>query len=632
MLAGVALATVLSVIAWWPRPLPRHPVPDPRLTYQSPFKNVHPDIGYVGTAVCAGCHVDLADTYKKHPMGRSLEPFVQRTPLEKFGAGPRNPFSEGGLRYLTTLTDGLMVQREECLGEDGAPALVAEARPQFAVGSGRRARSYLTATDGFLCQAPITWYAALDGWGLSPGYAVKHQHFHRKIDPRCLFCHANGVTAVASHGNRYPEPIFKGHAIGCERCHGPGALHTARLDAEKPVEGAFDDTIVNPKHLPADLAEAVCQQCHLEGDARFLRRGREAFEYRPGLPLYPFWANFEAKTEAGAPKFVGHVEQMHGSKCYTASGGALRCVSCHDPHQLPAPEKKAEWHRGRCAVCHDGQVGKPLCAEPREKRLKASPADDCVQCHMPKKAADQIVHASISDHRIPRKPDQQRQMARFLDDGPLLDFFREVKDEALYPQEERQRDRGIALMELVRFDQGADPRTQAAARLTAQRALPLLDGALARWPDDLAAREARATALILLGRNAEALADAEAALRYLPDHEAFLSLAGWLAGMGGDYRESARRYERAMTVNPRDPEPAVGRARALAALDRWPEAENFARQSLRLNPMGLEARKTLVAALLQQGKRGEAAAEFKRLLALKPPDAAALKAWFAAQR
>ena len=52
----------------------------------------------------------------------------------------------------------------------------------------------------------------------------------------------NRVENVAGTVNRYEPPIFRGYAIGCERCHGPGELHVRRPTM---VDGR-DVTIVNP--------------------------------------------------------------------------------------------------------------------------------------------------------------------------------------------------------------------------------------------------------------------------------------------------------------------------------------------------------------------------------------------------
>ncbi|MFN7731805.1 MAG: hypothetical protein ACK5OB_07880, partial [Pirellula sp.] len=47
------------------------PVADPRLDFDSPFRNIRPHVQYVGDAKCADCHLAISDTYHAHPMGRS---------------------------------------------------------------------------------------------------------------------------------------------------------------------------------------------------------------------------------------------------------------------------------------------------------------------------------------------------------------------------------------------------------------------------------------------------------------------------------------------------------------------------------------------------------------------------------
>src|SRR5690348_7016201 len=50
------------------------PETDPRVTFATPYRNVRPDVRYVGDEACARCHRKLAESYHQHPMGRSLAP------------------------------------------------------------------------------------------------------------------------------------------------------------------------------------------------------------------------------------------------------------------------------------------------------------------------------------------------------------------------------------------------------------------------------------------------------------------------------------------------------------------------------------------------------------------------------
>ncbi len=110
---------------------------------------------------------------------------------------------------------------------DGSRFAEVEAEVRYALGSGTRGITYLIERDGFLFQSPIAWFAQQRRWDISPGYGEfgARPNFERPILPDCLACHANQFRPVAGTLNRYETPIFQGHAIGCERCHGPGALH-----------------------------------------------------------------------------------------------------------------------------------------------------------------------------------------------------------------------------------------------------------------------------------------------------------------------------------------------------------------------------------------------------------------------
>src|SRR5205807_1869012 len=52
---------------------------DPRSSYRGPFRNVHPDVKYVGREICARCHMEIAEDYARHPMSRTLSPISRVT-------------------------------------------------------------------------------------------------------------------------------------------------------------------------------------------------------------------------------------------------------------------------------------------------------------------------------------------------------------------------------------------------------------------------------------------------------------------------------------------------------------------------------------------------------------------------
>jgi predicted CXXCH cytochrome family protein len=595
VLGGLGVAVLVAL--WWFRAPPAAPPPppaeddgDPRLTFPTPYRNVRPEVKYVGDAVCAKCHARVAAAYAEHPMSRSLAPVGQMRPVERYDAVARNPFESGGFRFEVARAGDRMTHRESRRDPHGGAPVRLESDVHFAVGSGVRGRTYLTERDGCLFQSPISWYSEKGIWDLTPGLSVT-EHFERPARAGCLFCHCNSVEPVAHTLNRYRPPLFRGHGIGCERCHGPGELHAAARGRGEGPAGA-DETIVNPARLAPELRDAVCAQCHLQGEVRVVRRGREIFDYRPGLPLHLFLSVFTRAPEfADGPSVGGHVEQVQASRCFQGSGGRLGCVSCHDPHAVPAPETKVAHYRGRCLQCHtDGS-----CSLTPAARRQQNPADSCIDCHMPR-AESRIAHTAVADHRVPRRPEPPRAAAPpralRLGEVPLLHFHRAHVD----PFDPGvARDLGLALTEV-------GMKYPAVGRLVGPPALPLLDAAAESRPDDVAAWEARGFLRWQLGRRAEGLEDLRAALARAPEREEALTYAAVLAAALGHDEEAVGYWRRAVAVNPWASQYRARLARLLADRRDWAGALGECEAALRLNPFDDQTRALREECLRESGK------------------------------
>jgi Flp pilus assembly protein TadD len=571
----------------------------------SPYLNARPAVKYLGDSACTGCHATSAETYRRHPMGRSLAP-IEESSVTKGGEGTGWTLLESqGLQYSLEHRRGRVFHRETRRDASGRIVTNNEAEVQFVVGSGRQGVSYLIEHDGFLFESPLTWYSRRGRWDLSPGFEVFNYHFDRPIQSHCLFCHANRVEPRPGPINRYRTPIFQGHAIGCERCHGPGELHVA---SPVSVDGK-DMTIVNPADLAPALRDAVCEQCHLAGAARIVRVGRRDEEYRPGLPFHRFWTVFVQPPERGENRFVGQVEQMHESTCFRASGGRLGCISCHDPHHFPTPEEQVAYYRGRCLACH-AERG---CSLPASERLPRSKDDDCASCHMPQANSFDIRHAAMANHRIPRLggggdllwavPRSTRR-----DRLDLVIFHQELMDEK--ERAEVERDRGVAICR-----DGPEG---------ARVALPALDTALAARPDDVIAWESKGLALSGLGRKAEALAALRQALRMEPGRESALVAAAQVAAKMDRHQDAAAYWRRAIAVNPWRSDYHSELALVLFHDRNWQASADSCREALHLNASSLKVRKLLVQCYLNLGNVQAARAELETVLGFDPPDRADL--------
>jgi Tfp pilus assembly protein PilF len=540
-------------------------------------------------------------------MGRSLSPV---TPAAAGAAAGQVLFEAGGLQYSVESHGGRVMHVETRRAAAGGLVAQNKAEVQFVLGAGRQAEGYLVERDGFLFQSPITRYVKAGRWDLSPGYEKNNVHFDRPVLAGCLYCHVNRVEPVEGTVNRYEPPTFRGLAIGCERCHGPGELH---VRGPTVVDGR-DVTIVNPADLEPALRDAVCEQCHLTGHRRIERLDRQHNDFRPGLPFHEVWIVLMDAGPAGN-HFVNHVEQMHESRCFRASRGRLGCISCHDPHRLPGPGEEVAYYRQRCLECHAARG----CNLPTALRL-AWGGDDCVGCHLPRSRSSDVLHGITTDHRIPRlaaRADRSPAMDPQPRDGEgrLALFHRDVMDER--ERAAAGREVGLALARSYEWPESA------------AEALPLLEAALSARPDDVAAWECKGVALGRLGRYKESLAAFRTALDREPDRETTLFEAADHAARAGRREDAIAYWRRVIAISPWRAAYHANLAVALFQARDWREAAKESRATLRLDPADLASRQLLIDCELRLNDREAALKEFRTLLEFDPPDRAGLIRWFA---
>lgn len=566
---------------------------DPRLEYAGPFQNIHPEVRYVGDAQCADCHDDIVRSYHQHPMARTLRPLAETDSLPPLDEAHHNPFEALRRRFQVERRGERIWHKQELGGSTSQAKRQQELEVHYAVGSGTRGHSYLTNRDGFLFQTPITWYSQKQRWDLSPGFGEEMLP-GRPVSGLCLFCHSNRTQIDEDSENHYREPIFLGHGIGCERCHGPGERHVDNPGRRDPKTGV-DYTIVNPRHLEPALREAVCQQCHLAGEARFLRRGRKMYDFRPGLPLGQFWSIFVRARELGQEdKLVNPVEQMYSSRCFQASAGKLGCVSCHDPHVAVGPTQRVAHYRDRCLSCHELQG----CSLPSAVRRQKQADDSCIACHMPRYSAVDITHTAVTNHRIVRQaPSLDAPKAASSDSA--LSFVPFDPANGDLPELERRRDLGIALGQLISIRQARFPRLPPFT-------LSYLEKAVRYDPDDVDAGEAKGVALYLERRYRESLAAFETVLARSPRRERSLAHAATLAQWLQKKQASRQYWERAVAVNPWMARYRQNLAQVLAEQQAWEDCRRQCEAWQRLDPTSEKARALLsrCQALIQHPSRG----------------------------
>jgi predicted CXXCH cytochrome family protein len=447
-------------------------IPIPPLS-SSPFLNTKPEARFVGSEACRSCHQGRTASFRRSGMGRSMAAVdLAREPPD---ASFDHPLSKR--RYQVRRKDGQLWHRELLLTDGKGEVLLSEYPLRYVVGSGHHSLTYLVEADGFLVESPVTWYTSRKAWGMSPGYdRPEHFGFERPVGEGCLICHAGQARAVGGGVHRMH---IDEAAIGCERCHGPGSLHVERHAGRKgPVaeSAEVDYTIVNPTRLSRDLAEAICQQCHLRASATVILRGRKPEDFRPGLPRQDFHADYYLAVPDRPMTVVGHVEQMHLSRCYKATD-TLSCLTCHNPHGEPRPAERVEYYKKICTDCHRPE----RCTVAPQLRQKQSPDNNCVHCHMPTSSTE-IPHLAFTHHRIGIHGKPAAAGGEPLREGEQPGVLEPFLDLSRLSAADRKRALGLAYLDVLNQARTDGLRRyyagEALNNLSAARALGLRDSLL----------------------------------------------------------------------------------------------------------------------------------------------------------
>src|SRR6185437_4810759 len=236
---------------------------------------------YISSTACAGCHQDIARTYRLTGMGRSFSRPRAKQMIEDFKVHNTLYNKASDRYYKMTERDGNWYEQRYQLGFDGKPSNIVEKEIDFVMGSGNHVRTYLFQnSQGNLVEMPVSWYSENGGyWGMSPGYDRANQEdFRGLIATESFSCHnayPQSVQPDAQHSaSNYDAPAFSEHmpeGVDCQRCHGPGRAHIEAVAAKASPE-VIRSKIVNPARLSRERQLDTCMQCHLETTSRMANK------------------------------------------------------------------------------------------------------------------------------------------------------------------------------------------------------------------------------------------------------------------------------------------------------------------------------------------------------------------------
>jgi len=578
-----AALSAIAVAVWQSSsPAPENaPISDARDPVIVPKQRPQDSDQFVGSAVCSECHAEIAKSYATSSMAHSTNAALTATLREDYEQ--KTSFDSGhGLQYRVERTaDG--ITHHEIGKSSGGDLYDRNAEVHWAIGSGRRGRSYGFEFEGMLFQSPVSWYSQRGIWDLSPGFSTEHPNrFGRRLLDGCIACHVGRANPQAGVPDRFEHPAVLEAAIGCERCHGPGARHVQWRRSAKPAEQT--DPIVNPSKLPIVERESVCDQCHLQGVRRVLRYGCSPYDFRPGQRLDEIWTVFLEKprkeTSDSAAPAVSQVEQMRTSRCYQQTSGRLGCVSCHDPHGEVGEQQRAAYYEKRCQACHDGQG----CSFPVEQRNNSPKGSSCIDCHMPRLMAADIPHTSQTDHRVLREPKPASSTHAASKSSELLIFDEES---TRVPEAERLRARALIQLENLKGTRNSEDAEDCRQQL---RMLAT------QFPMDTEIWLGLGTASVLLNDTVSAETYFLKALAASPDDEKAVEQLALFYFWKNDRTQARRFLEKTLAQNSMTVENWGRYTETLSNLGEWSAAIEAAEKGLKIDPTSIQLRSWAVSA------------------------------------
>ncbi len=603
----------------------------------SPYLNLNDTVKYVGMATCQSCHADIHKTFVHTGMGRSFD----RATRQKSGAtfGPHAVVYDtlNNFFYHPFFKNDSSLFVLEYRLENGDTVHRRLEKLDYIVGSGQHTNSHILDINGYVYQAPVTYYTQEKRWDLAPGFRDNNSRFGRWLTDECITCHNSYPTPVEGSLHRFTDMPT---GITCERCHGPGQLHVLNMVKGITVDTSkeIDFTIVNPRKLPRDLQMDLCQRCHLQGIA-VLNEGKTFFDFKPGMRLNEVVNVFLPRYTDSHEKFImaSQADRLRLSECFKNSE-QLTCLTCHQPHRSVEITPASQYNNA-CKNCHN-RSPQTICTAPAAERQAQS--DNCSKCHMPKSGSIDIPHVRITDHRIavpskaeaPNREGRQQpaeflgiqiltkenptplDMARgylathdkYLASPVMLDSAAHYLDRADISLEKKIP----TLVHLLFLRENYDSIVSLATALpvakipadgwTAYRigeaffktgnpeqALKFFDLALTVLPLHLDFLEKKGTALVNLNRMAEARVAFEKVIAENPKRPVALSNLGYVNLTMGNIDEARRLYDQAIALDPDYEQALVNKAALFIFQQKKEEARKLLRRVLKINPQNGQA-------------------------------------------
>jgi len=352
-----------------------------------------PPEGYVGSRACGECHSDLYARWKKTAHASTLQDFAPGV--------SKKPF-DGEVFTARDIDHKLGPGAEMwCEGPGGEQ----DTFPVEIVIGVRRIQMFTTTLPGgriqvlpvFLEVPKKRWFDYTDFiFGAPPDLEVPkdsqnswYSSIARNFNSSCGDCHTTNYEIGYDPDKGTYQSTWSERTVGCESCHGPGAVHTEKW---RRKDGDSPETMASPGKLSIERSNQICGMCHAEAELvvpGFLP-GDDLFAFKD---VHGFEDRKHVRVDGRANELIHNLVPIMQSRC-----GPISCTKCHDPHgrgivgDLYQPIGN-DW---TCTQCH-GEIGANIEAHTHHKA--SGKGSRCVNCHMQRMIIEGG-HGWTHDHTI----------------------------------------------------------------------------------------------------------------------------------------------------------------------------------------------------------------------------------------
>ncbi|MFB9077631.1 cytochrome c3 family protein [Flavobacterium procerum] len=341
---------------------------------------------YAGSESCIQCHKTQYDMAIKSSHFKATAPAVLGNVSGNFDSGDHTFIYDKNTKLVMEKDGDSLYQ---VLYQNGKET----SRYKFDIVFGiKHAQTSVYWKNNNTYELPVSFYHSINNWGTSPGFPADKPYFDRMVVKDCYTCHSSNASSRIVNQNSAEKNFMAMdvediidkktivYGIDCERCHGPAKQHTEFHLKNPNVKIA--NSITSFKTLNRQQKLDACALCHAGNDGMKLK---SRFDFKPGNNLSDFYR--ETRSINDTAQFDVHGNQfrlMAQSKCFISSE-KMDCITCHNPHDNAS--KNMTSYSKICMSCHQTM-------KHSDKTLKSMPrnllTDNCVECHMPKKASNAI--------------------------------------------------------------------------------------------------------------------------------------------------------------------------------------------------------------------------------------------------